>query len=299
MSPSNYKKAIILNVIGFSLICLIWGTTFLVIKIGLEDLPPFLAVGLRFLMAGLVLSFYLLLAQDRVALPKGRENLKFIISLTLLNYLVPYALVYWGEQFISSGLTSVIFATLPLNIIFISTVLFRDKPSLWDVGGVVLGLAGIVVIFSEAVFHHSGFHIQGMIAVYLCSLSQAAIAIILKRSRIPYQPLEVNLVPFLASGVLITGLSLVSEQGRDVQITWSAVLSVIYLSVFGTVLAFGIYLWLIPRIKLSLLSTYTYILPLIALLVGYLFLNETLSPLQLGGTCLVLGGITLTSRRKV
>jgi len=283
---------------GFASICLIWGTTFLAIKIGLEDLPPFLAVGLRFLVAGLVLACYLLFAHGRVALPKGRENLKLILSLTLLNYLIPYALVYWGEQFISSGLTAVIFAMLPLNIIFISTAFFRDKQSFWDVGGVVLGLAGIVVIFSEAVFRQSGFHVQGMIAVYLCSLSQAAIAIILKRSKIPYRPLEVNLVPFLTSGVLITGLSLVAEKGRDVRITWSAALSVLYLSIFGTVLAFGIYLWLIPRVKLSLLSTYAYILPLIALLAGYLLLKETLSPLQLGGTCLVLGGISLTTRNK-
>lgn len=286
------------EILGFAAICLIWGTTFLAIKIGLKDLPPFLAVGLRFLVAGLVLAVYLLFAHGRITLPRSKESLKLILSLTLLNYLVPYALVYWGEQFISSGLTSVIFAILPLNIIFISTAFFHDKPSLWGVGGIILGLAGVVVIFSEAVFRHSGFHIQGMIAVYLCSLSQAAITLILKRAKIRYQPLEVNLVPFLASGVLITILSLVAEHGRSARITWSAAWSVLYLAIFGTVLAFGIYLWLIPRVKLSLLSTYTYILPLIALLAGYIFLRETLSPLQVGGSCLVLGGITLTSRNK-
>jgi drug/metabolite transporter (DMT)-like permease len=286
------------KVIGFATICLIWGTTFLAIKIGLEDLPPLLSVGLRFLASGLLLAGYLLLADGRIVLPRGKENLRLTLSLAFLSYLLPYALLYWGEQFISSGLTSVIFATLPLNVVVISIVFFRDKYSFWDVGGVVLGLAGIFVIFSDAVFRRVGFHVQAMIAVYLCSLSQAAIVVILKKSKIPYQPLRVNLVPFLASGGLITGLSLVTEQGRDVRITWPAILSVFYLSVFGTVVAFAIYFWLIPRVKLSLLSTYTYILPLIALLAGYLILGEKLSPLQIGGTCLVLGGISLTTRYK-
>jgi drug/metabolite transporter (DMT)-like permease len=284
------KKAL-----GFAAICLIWGTTFLAIKIGLRDLPPMLAVGLRFLTAGLVLAGYLSFIDGGIALPAGRENLKLVLFLTFFGYLIPYVLVYWGEQFISSGLTSVIFALLPLNVIVLSTWALGDKHSLWDIGGVALGLAGVVTIFLEAVFRGTAFHIQGMIAVYLCSLSHAAVAVALK---VRYQPLKINLVPFLASGILITGLSLLAERGREVRITWAATLSVLYLSLFGTIVAFAIYFWLIPRVKLSLLSTYTYILPLIALLAGYLVLEERLSPLQIGGTFMVLAGISLTTKWK-
>ena len=96
------KKAV-----GFAAICLIWGTTFMAIKIGLQDLPPLLAVGLRFLAAGFILAGYLAFVDGGLVLPKGPENLKLMLYLTLWNYPVPYALVYWGEQFISSGLTSV------------------------------------------------------------------------------------------------------------------------------------------------------------------------------------------------
>lgn len=284
--------------LGFAAICLIWGTTFLAIKIGLQDLPPLLAVGMRFLAAGAVLAAYLRLADGGIVLAKDKGNLRLMVCLTFLSYLVPYALVYWGEQFISSGLTSVIFAMLPLNIVILSTVFFRDALSFWDVGGVVLGLAGIALIFSETILDRSSFHLYGMIAVYLCSLSHAAMAIVLKKTKVPYDPLKINLVPFLAAGVLITALSLVLERGRDVRFTLSAGLSVLYLSVFGTVVAFAVYYWLIPRVKLSLLSTYTYILPIVALVVGRIVLQEKLSPLQFGGTGLVLAGISLTTRKR-
>lgn len=276
--------------------CLIWGTTWMAIKVGLNTLTPFFSLGLRYLTAGICLAVCLWVVDRKIALEK--RHLKLLILITLFNYILPYSLVYWAEQFIYSDLASVIFAMLPINVAILSFLFYREeKFTHYDLLGILISFAGILTIFSETIFKGIGFHLYGMIAVYFSSLSQAVMALILKKYKDQYHPVRINLFPILLTGIMITGFSFVIENLNDNAITLPGIISISYLSIFGTVIAFALYFWLIGQIKLSLVSSMFYILPIIAIFVGWIFLNEKLSNIQLFGSAMVLGGIFITTKK--
>ena len=268
------------------------------IKIGLNDLTPFFSLGMRYLVAGSSLGLYLWMVDKRITFEK--KHLKLVILVTLFNYIVPYSLVYWGEQFIYSDLSSVIFAMLPINVAVLSYAFFKqEKFTFYDLLGILISFAGIVTIFSVTIFKRIGFHFYGMIAIYLSSLSQAMMAIILKKYKGQYHPLKINFVPILATGIIIMGFSIAVENLSSNIITTSGIISILYLSIFGTIIAFGLYFWLISQIKLSILSSMAYILPIIAIFVGWIFLNEKLSEVQIIGSLLVLGGVFIITLQQI
>lgn len=282
------------KVSGYIILCLIWGNTWMAIKIGLNDLTPFFSLGIRYLIAAICLGLYLFLKDRDLSIRK--DQVKLILSITLLNYIIPYSLVYWGEQHIYSNLTAIIFAMFPLNVaMLLPFFLKQEKPSLFDYSGILLGLTGTVIIFAESMFTETEFHLWGIIAIYLASLSCAIITIILKKEKEEYHPLKINLWPILITGIVITLFSLMVE---DIESnTWSveAVSSILYLAIFGTVIAFAVYFWMIRQIKLVLLSSISYIIPIIAILAGWIYLGERLTHYQILGSLLVLAGVFIST----
>jgi len=283
------KKALL-----YILMCLIWGTTWMAIKIGLNDLNPFFSLGMRYLSAGIFMLFYIMIAYRKIEL--DRKDFKLIVYITMFNFILPYSLVYWGAQFIFSDLTSVIFASLPINVSILSFIFLKEeKFSFNDILGILIGFTGIIIIFSESLFQNTEFHFYGMLAVYFAAFSQAVITIILKKYKRGYHPLKINLFPILVTGIIITAHSLLLEDFSKNSFTLPAIVSVGYLSIFGTVIAFAIYFWLVHQIKLSILSAMAFVLPIIAIVAGWIFLNEVLTKAQLVGSALVIGGIFLTN----
>jgi len=283
--------------LGFITMCLIWGTTWMAIKIGLKDLTPFISLGIRFILAGACMTIYVLIADGRISF--DRKQLKLILYITLFNYIFPYSLVYWGEQFIFSDLTAVIFAMLPINMAILSSIFLKEeKLTIYNLIGVLIGFSGIITIFSETVFKSMGFHLYGMIAIYLASVFQAFMAIYLKKNKDHYHPIKINIWPLLISGIIITGVGLLVENIKSNTFTVPALISIFYLSIFGTVITFTIYFWIIKHIKLILLSSMAYILPIIAVITGWIFLDEKLSPLQFVGFSLIVFSIILIAYKK-
>jgi drug/metabolite transporter (DMT)-like permease len=265
------------------------------IKIGLNTLTPFFSLGLRYLTAGICLAIYLWIVDRKITLQK--RQLKLLILITLFNYIVPYSLVYWAEQFIYSDIASVIFAMLPINVATVCFFYQEEKFAFYEWLGILISFAGILIIFSETVFKGMRFHLYAMIAVYFSSLSQAVMTIILKKYKGKYHPLKINLFPILLTGIIITGFSFAIENLNDNVLRLSGIISIFYLSIFGTVIAFALYFWLIGQIKLSLVSSTAYILPIIAIFFGWIFLNEKLSSMQLSGSAMVLGGVFITTKK--
>ncbi|MBN1271094.1 MAG: EamA family transporter [Candidatus Aminicenantes bacterium] len=281
---------------GYVSLCLIWGTTWMAIKIGLQDLTPFFSLGIRYLLASVFLAGYLYLKEGKLSF--RIKHWKLTIAITLFNYILPYCLVYWGEQYIYSDLTSVIFSSLPLNISLLTLFIFREERfSAKDAVGIFIGFAGIFTIFSEPLIKNSGFNLPGMISVYLASVSAALVTLIIRKSKEKFHPIKVNLVPVITTGILITGISLLLEDVGRSRLTVSAFFAVSYLAMFGTVFAFAVYFWLIRRIKLSLVASISYITPLVAIFAGWVFLKENLSLFQIIGASLVLSGVFLTLRK--
>lgn len=281
----------------YAVMCLIWGTTWMFIKIGLDDLTPFFSLGIRYLAAGAVLGGYLLITERKIEFEK--QHFKLIIYITFLNFLIPYSLVYWAEQHIYSDLTCVIFAMMPVNVTVLSLIFVKtEKYSLQDYGGILIGFTGILLIFSESAFSGKGLHIYGMLAVFISSFLGAVITIILKKYKNYYHPLKINFFPVLFTGIIVTLFSLLTENVYENRITVSGTFSIFYLAVFGTVIAFGIFYWLVHRIKLTLLSANALITPIIAIISGWIILDEKLNFIQIFGALLVLTGVFLTARRK-
>lgn len=281
---------------GYISLCLIWGTTWMAIKIGLRDLTPFFSLGLRYLAASVFLIGYLFFSEGRISLKV--KHWKLTIAVSLFNYILPYSLVYWGEQHIYSDLTSVIFSSLPLNISLLTLFFFRDdrfEPR--DAAGILIGFAGIFTIFSEPILKNGGFHLAGMISVYLASFSAALVTLIIRKTKEKFHPIKINLIPVISTGILITGTSFLVEDIGKNRFTASALSAVGYLALFGTVFAFAVYFWLIRRLKLSLVASISYITPLVAIGAGWIFLKEKLSLFQIIGAALVLSGVFLTIRK--
>lgn len=285
------------KVIFYSIMCLIWGTTWMAIKVGLEDLTPVFSLSLRLLISGVLLLFFILVKEKRFSYDKNQ--FKIIAYLTLFNYIVPYVLIYWGELHIYSDLAAIIVSTHPFFTSLISLkLLHEERFSLKDNFGIFVGFCGVLIIFSENLFSGLNFHFLGMFAIFLSSLSFAFVDVILRKYKDSYHPLRINVIPLFISGTALMTYSLFFENIKTNSFTSSAVISVLYLAIFGTVITFTILLWLIQRIKLSIITLATFIIPIIAIIVGWIFLNEALTKLQIFGTVFVLTGVLINTTTK-
>lgn len=278
-------------IIAYTAICTIWGSTWLAIKVGLETMPPTLAAGLRFLLAGMIL--FVIIRVKRIPVPWTPKTRKFYLVAAFTSFSLPFGLVYWGEQRISSGLTSILFATFPLWVAVMSSVMIAtEKITVPKIFGVLLGFAGVVTIFSHDLrFDGETAALFGMGAVILSAAIQGFSAVMIKKFGHEISPFVVSFVPMSISAVLLLGFSAATEDYTLLQFTPAAVASIIYLAVFGTIVTFVSYFWLLKRVEVVLLSLTAFVTPLIAVLLGVFFLGETVSPQLFGGALLVMFGI--------
>jgi len=281
--------------IGFALISLIWGSTWLVIKIGLESLPPFYAVAIRFTLATLILFAVMQVRGDRI--PVDRTSVSLYLTVGLLSFSVPFALVYWGEQYIPSGLASVLFAVHPF-IVAIGSQLFLpgERMSLLKVAGVCLGFLGILVIFWADV-HPGGTGIRGMIAILLSTLLQGISLVIVKRKDRHVNPMALTFGGMLFGLCLLYAAAFLFEDASHIRLDQKGIGSIVYLGTFGSVVAFVTYYWLLKRVEAVYLSLVSFVTPVLAVILGAVWLHESLAPRIFSGAMLVLGGILVANGR--
>ncbi len=278
-------------IIAYTAICTIWGSTWLAIKVGLETMPPTLSAGLRFLLAGMIL--YVVIRVKKIPVPWTAASRKFYLVAAFTSFSLPFGLVYWGEQRISSGLTSILFATFPLWVAVMSSLMIStEKITVPKIIGVMLGFSGVVTIFSHDLrFDGETAAMFGMGAVILSAAIQGFSAVMIKKFGHEISPFVVSFVPMSISAVLLLGFSAATEDYSSLRFTTAAVGSIVYLAVFGTIVTFVSYFWLLKRVEVVLLSLTAFVTPLIAVLLGVFFLGESVSPQLFGGALLVLFGI--------
>ncbi len=274
----------------YALICLIWGTTWLAIRTSLGSLTPLLSAGLRFTSASVLLL--VLLKIKKINIQKDKRSIQLYLVLILLWYSVPYALVYWAEQFIPSGLASVLYAIEPFFIILFSYLyISSEKISFFNFSGIILGFAGILVIFSDTLKLNYNSYTLGICAIILSACMQAINAVIIKKYGEHLNPLSMNFVPMLFAGVMLCILGFFLEDMSKVRFDMSAVGSVLYLALFGSIIANTSFYWLLKRISVVIISLISFITPIIALYVGWVFYYEKLTANELIGSILVLLGL--------
>ena len=282
--------------LAFSIISTVWGTTWFAIRIGLQTVPPFLSAGIRCCFAAVVL-FSLLRIRGGV-IPTSHIAWKVYASLGILTIGIPFALIYWGQQYIATGLSSILFGVFPIWVALLSHFVLKNEPlNIYKVTSVVLGFFGVVVIFWSDIFLADTRSLFGMLAVLASTFLQALSLILIKKHGEPVSPMAMNFVGMAIGGVMLLALSLVCESGLPVVWTWSGIASLTYLTVVGSVVTFMAYYWLLKRMDAVYLSLSSFINPLIAVLIGSVALGEHLSPTAVLGAAFVLIGM-LTANGK-
>lgn len=285
--PTNFTI-----VAAFALVCLIWGTTWAVIKVGLQGIPPFSGVALRFAIAS-VLLLILAWAWGIKLGTSRREKVLWLVN-GLLSFTISYGIVYWSEQWIPSGLAAVLFATYPLFVtLFAHFALPGESLRLIEVIGVLIGFGGVGVIFSGDFAALGGRQVYLASAVMLVSPLAASIAtIILKRWGSGIHPFSLTAVPMGLTAGVMGALALAFE--REQSFSWDAasVGALLYLAICGSAVTFFLYYWLLSLIPAKRLALTAYIIPLIAVIVGVLR-GETLTDRTLLGGALVVVGVAL------
>lgn len=278
-----------MNAIYFSALCLIWGTTWMAIKINLTTFPPFYSAGMRFFLAGLVML--ILMKSSGKSFPKSFKEVYPSIVFGFLNG-ITYGLVYWGEQYIPSGLTSILNASLPFFSIIFAFIFIGEKITVRKIIGSVIGFAGVILLFYESTADFEKVKFGGELAIIVSAAVYALAGVHFKKHSHLEPLMAVTIQMFFSSLVLISAAGLL-ENTSDIKFSWQSVGAFLYLSLFGSALAFYLYNQLVLRMEISKVSFVSMITPVIATLVGLIFLNEPVHWQMFAGMIIIFAGITV------
>jgi len=280
------------------LLCCIWGSTWLFIKLGLNDLPPLTFAGIRFVIAAIIL--FSLIAGRRVPLPRKRRDLLLLALTGVLSFSLNYGLVFWGEQYISSGLAALLQSMLPaFGLIIAHYYLPRERMTLPRMLGALLGVLGVAVIFSNQLQVSGPGALWGSAALVVSAFCAAYANVLVKTYGLNLQP------SVLAGGQMVFGLIPlmligIPLEGNPLKFHWTpiALISLLYLAIVGTVIAFLLYYWLMHNMDVTKTMLIALVTPVVAVVLGMLILKEELNWRTLVGGVMIMSGIGLIVVRK-
>jgi drug/metabolite transporter (DMT)-like permease len=282
-------------------LCCIWGSTWLFIKLGLEDLPPLTFAGIRFVIACIIL---LVIIRIRgLPIPHSRSDIKLLALTGVLSFTVNYGTIFWGEQHISSGLAALLQATIPVFGLVIAHFYLPGERMTWaKLFGVVLGVIGVAVVFSNQLTVAGGKALAGSVAVVVGSAVVAYSNVLIKARGKKLDPaiLAAGQMFFGLIPLLLIGIPL---EGNPFSFHWTvmAVLALLYLAVVGSVIAFMLYYWLVHNMDVTKSMLIALVTPVVAVILGMIVLHEELNWRTIAGGALIMlgiGFIVLQKRRK-
>jgi drug/metabolite transporter (DMT)-like permease len=288
-SPSRAKF-----LLAFAAVYLIWGSTYLGIRFAIETVPPFLVGGIRLVSAGLCM--YAFLRLRGAARPTGREcRSATIIGVLLLTG--GNGGVVWSEQFVPSGVVALLVACVPLWMLLLSWLRGGTPPSLREWAGVALGLFGVSMLVSlGSNTDAGGVSPLGLLVMLLSTLSWSVGSLVSREMPLPQSPLLASAMEMLAGG---TGMLIVGGvRGEFAQLAASHVslrsaLSIAYLAVFGSIVAFTAYKWLLARVTPAVVGTYAFVNPVVAVALGWAFASEPLSLRTVLAMFVIVGAVVI------
>jgi drug/metabolite transporter (DMT)-like permease len=280
------------------ILCGIWGSTWLFIKVGLADLPPFTFAGIRFVLASLILA--LLVIARRAPWPRTRREWGLIAVVGLLQFALNYGLVFWGEQHISSGLAAVLQSTFPVfGLVIAHFYLPQERMTGAKVFGVLLGVFGVAVIFSDQLTLAGSMALFGSVALVASAFFGSYSNVLVKAYGTKIDPqvfaasqMVFGFVPLLAIGIPL--------EGNPLHFHWTAraVIAMLYLVFVGSVLAFALYYWLVRKMDVTNTMLIALVTPVVAVILGMIVLHEKLNWRLLAGGACIISAIALIVLRK-
>ena len=283
--PATWKV-----LLAFSIIYFVWGSTFLAIRVGVREVPPFLLAGIRFLIAGIIL--YAWMRGKGTPSPTGREWTAASF-LALLIFVFDYGLLFWAEQRVPSGIAAVMMATIPAFMALGEIIVLRTQHLSWRLGlALLVGMGGVaVLVLPSAGLGEAPVDRIGAAALIFSAISWSVAASLSRKLPLPAAKVMSSGVQMLAGGgLLLVSAGLLGEfRGFQVQaVSREAWLALAYLIVAGSIAGFTAYVWLIHHESPTKVGTYAYVNPVVAVLVGYFFGGEGIGPRTIAGTLLVL-----------
>ena len=278
---------------AFFAIYFLWGTTFLAIRIAVEELPPLFAAGVRFFVAGIVLYAFMRFRGHARPTPIQWRNLGLT---ALVMFVAEYGPLFWAEKYVPSGIVSVLAATIPILTLILEILILRQKHfHVSTVLSTLLGFAGVAFLLLRGDGHT--FALIPCVAVLVGSACWALGSIFNRSLDMPKaRPLTAGATMMLGGGTLLALSAAFGEMHPFPHISLRAAGALLYLIVFGSLLAFTAYVWLLGHLPASRISSYAYVNPIVAVALGYFLANEPVSLRTLAGTALVLVSVFLILR---
>jgi drug/metabolite transporter (DMT)-like permease len=290
------------TLLAFAIIYLVWGSTFLAIRVGVREVPPFLLAAMRFLIAGLVLYGSSVARGARS--PSGRQWMSAFL-LALLIFVLDYGLLFWAEKRVPSGVAAVMMATIPVFMALSEIIFLRtQRLTVRLASALLIGIAGVAVLMSRSL-HFAGAPIDtaGAVALTVASISWSVASVLTRKLPLPSSKVMSSGTQMLAGGVLLTLTAGTRGEFRNFhagKVSFGTWLSLGYLIVAGSIVAFTAYLWLIHHESPTKVGTYAYVNPVVAVSLGYLLSGEALGLRTILGTLFVLISVVVitTTRTK-
>jgi len=281
--------------LAFAIIYFVWGSTFLAIRVGVREVPPFLLAGMRFMVAGVIL--YGWTRAKGTPSPTSREWAGASV-LAILIFVFDYGLLFWAEQRVPSGIAAVMLATIPAfmalgEIIFLRTQRLTLRLAL----ALAIGMAGVVVLVAHSMsLGEAPVNPAGACALIVAAMSWSIAASLSRKMPLPSAKAMSSAAQMFAGGVLLTLAAALFGEFRGFQVqavSREAWLALAYLIVAGSIVGFTAYVWLIHHESPTRVGTYAYVNPVVAVLVGYFLGGEALGPRTVVGTALVLVSVVV------
>jgi len=286
----------------FVALCLIWGSTWYFIKITLNaGMPPMYGVGIRFFFSGLL--FFLILLLRKESIPINKQSIKLYLSFALLNFSLSYGITYWATQYVYSSISAIIWGLFPAVTSLIAHFMIPNDPNerltqnkLLALG---IGFIGLAIISSNQTIDFSSNSSIGILLLICAVVAAAYPSVLYKKHSKEVNHYQMNAVCQLITGVVMLSLSYFIETEDTMQLVWTneLILSTIYLIVLGGVVSWGIYFWLYQHLTVTQVTYVAIFPPIIAIIMGWIFLNEVLTIKEIIGTIFILSGSVLIYRK--
>ena len=284
--------------LAFAIIYFVWGSTFLAIRVGVREVPPFLLAGMRFFIAGLVL--YLWMRAKGTPSPTFREW-RAASLLAIFIFVFDYGLLFWAEQHVPSGIAAVMMATIPAFMAISEIVILRTQRLTARLSiALLIGLAGVAVLVSRTIsFGDAPIDTAGACALLVASVSWSVASALTRKLPLPAAKTMSSGAQMLAGGVFLSTAAALLGEFHTFHIhsvsrtTW---LALAYLIVAGSIIGFTAYVWLIHHESPTKVGTYAYVNPAVAVLIGYFLGGEPIGPRTLiGTTCVLISVVLITT----
>ena len=283
--PASWKI-----LLAFAIIYFVWGSTYLAIRVGVREVPPFLLAALRFFVSGIVLYGWMRMK----GIPS--PNLRQWAGATLLGaliFLVDYGCLFWAEQKVPSGIAAVVLATIPVFITLLEIIFLRTQRLTIRLGfALVLGLCGVAVLTGQSFsFGEVPINRAGGLALLLASFTWSVATILTRRLPLPDSKPMSAAAQMIAGGVQLFALSALAGEFagfRAQAVSWNAWFALAYLIVAGSIVGFTAYVWLLHYESPTKVGTYAYVNPVVAVALGYFVGGEAVGPRTLVGALLIL-----------